>query len=243
MDGSARPVLGRRGVLRAGGLAGLGVTALALPPALAAASPGSDVELDPLEGATQVEVGTQSLFDAWTQQYGVTVTQQDPTNAICWQVFFAHRDLVIEASTEAAYGIATYEPGNNNFTWHVAVSTVPGIEGQFGEPFVVAEQSAVAYVAGGLITTTSTARLAVPSGHYFLLGSVRGPFYRAFRSLAEPRTAMRGGVAQVTAVNRVYYGAHASQFDPAQLPQQLGGPGTFFSELEWFVTVMSLRLP
>ncbi len=228
----------RRDLLRSGGAVGLGISALALPAASAAASGALS---GAPEGAALVTTTSGDWFDAWTERSGVTTSDRDPTNSICWQLFLAHRPLTIASGTVEAYGMATYANGSNAWTWSASVSTTPGTIGDFDTPVTVSTRGGGAYVAGGLSPSTASATLSVPAGHHFLIGVKDGPFYRAFRTLAASRTAIIGGVAQVTAVNRVYYAPHASSDQAVQLPSQVGGPGTFFTQLDGYAAVLSIR--
>lgn len=231
--------VGRRDIA---GLGTLGIASLMLPAASASASTvdGPTGGSAP-DGATEVAWTDGALFDAWTERSGVTSSDRAPTNTISWQLYLAHVDLEIPSGTTDAYGINTYFPGGNTWDWYVSVSSVADAIGSFAAPTRVARDSA-SYVTGGFYLSNATADLSVPAGHHFLVGVRGGPYYRSFRTIAAPRTAMIGASAQFTALDRVYYGDHGSQTTGAeQLPSQIGGTGTFYTQLDGYAAVISIR--
>ena len=144
--------------------------------------------------------------------------------------------------TAEAYGVGTATSGTNSWTWYAAVSAVPATVGSVGTPFQVGRNAAAgntSYAAGGFSAGPATADLSVPAGHYFLIGLGNGPFYRATRAIAAPRTGQVGGSPAVTAMDVLYrnttYGAAAT------VPTQLGGAGAGYTEHDGTVLVSSLR--
>jgi hypothetical protein len=227
----------RREVLQ--GTAALGLSALVLPAASVAASVG------PLhsQGATQITWSDGSLFDVWSERT-TTESDLDPTRKLCWQPFQAHVDLHVPRAVADALGVATYFSGSNSWFWNIVVSGEADVLGAFGPATPLVTQTSVNYEAGGFTsTTTGNAAVSIPAGHYFMLGLRNGPLYRAFRELDAPRTAIAGGVAQFTALNRVYYGPDAAFFPTSsEIPRAVGGESDLFVEEDGVVAVISLRL-
>ncbi|MGA1775131.1 MAG: hypothetical protein ACO4BW_05855 [Nitriliruptoraceae bacterium] len=154
-------------------------------------------------------------------------------------MFQAHVAIEIPSGTSAAYGVNTYDSGENSWGWWASVSTVPDTIGLFASPFQVAADNR-SYTSGELCTAAATATLQVPAGRYFLIGvGNEGPFFRCFNTLAASRTAVIGSTPQFSALNRVYYGVHYNV--GAQLPDQVGGTGTFFTQLDGYAAVISIR--
>lgn len=216
---------------------GAGISSVMLPGAAAATS----ITSGPPEGTTSVAWTDGDLFDAWTSRSGVTTSDLSPTNAICWQVLQAHRAITIASGTASAYGINTYLSGDNTWTWWGAVSTVANTLGSFGAPFTLTSSNSYIYAPGGFSTATATATLSVPAGHYFMLGVRGGPYYRSFRTIDGPRTAAADGIPVLSAIDRVYYGPHSSSSQAAVIPSQVGGTGTFFTEVSGHTAVLSIR--
>lgn len=224
----------RRTVL---GATGAGITSFMLPGAASAASSGDGTS--PPDGTTGVAWTSGDLFDAWSSRSGVTSSDQPGTNTISWQLFQAHVAIEIPSGTSEAYGVNTYAIGNNSWTWWASVSTAPDTIGLFASPFQVAAD-ARGYTSGEFCTAAATATLQVPAGRYFLIGvGNEGPFYRCFNTLAASRTAVIGSTPQFSALNRVYYGVQYNA--GAELPDQVGGTGTFFTQLDGYAAVISIR--
>ena len=225
----------RRTVL---GATGAGITSFMLPGAASAASSGDGTS--PPDGTTSVAWTSGDLFDAWSSRSGVTSSDQPATTSISWQLFQAHVDIEIPSGTSAAYGVNTYDSGENSWGWWASVSTVPDTIGLFASPFQVVAVSNKVYTSGELCTAAATATLQVPAGRYFLIGVGNlGPLYRCFNTLAASRTAVIGSTPQFSALNRVYYGVNGNSGAP--LPSQVGGTGTFFTQLDGYAAVISIR--
>ncbi len=209
----------RRGVIAG---ASFGVASMVLPAAAAAASP-----VNPIPDSEPVAWASGDLFETWTSRSSTT---SDPgsTLGLDWQVFYAHRTLTIPNGTSGAYGIATTTDGSNSWRWFAAISTTTATLGSFGAPFEVGRNpnaGSTSYVAGGFTEGPATGDLVVPSGRYFVIGLWNGPFYRAVRELAAPRTGEIGGVPAVTALNVVYRSPYDAAV-PGSVPTQLGGSTT-----------------
>jgi len=214
----------------------LGIAGLLLPSAVAAAS-----STNPITDAAAIDWSAGELFDAWSERTSTTSDLGDSLG-LDWQVFYAHRSLTIANGTAGAYGIGTRLAGTNSWFWHAAISTVPMTLGSFGAPFDVGRNAAsgnTTYTEGGFSAGPAVATLTVPADRYFLIGLSNGPFYRAVRTLASPRTGQFGGGPAVTALNVVYRnGAFGTAI---AVPSQLGGEGTGFTQYDGRSLVASLR--
>lgn len=226
----------RRRLLGAGGAAGLGIVSSALPAASAAASVAN-----PIPTADSVAWTSGDLFDAWSAS---TSTSSDlgASNGLDWQVFFAHQSLSIASGIPEAYGIGTRTSGINSWVWYAAVSSSAATLGAFGTPLEVGRNATsgnTSYTSGGLNLGPSTGTLTVPAGRYFLIGLYGGPFYRAARTAADPRTGETSGSPAVTAVNVVY--RRTANPQSIEVPSQLGGGGSGFTEYDGYSLVASVR--
>jgi len=216
--------------------AALGITGLLLPSSVAAAS-----TTNPIADAAAIDWSTGELFDAWSDRTSAS-SDLGSSLGLDWQVFYAHRALTIANGTAQAYGIGTYLAGTNSWFWHAAISTAPMTLGSFGAPFEVGRNASsgnTSYTEGGFSAGPAVADLTVPAGRYFLIGLTNGPFYRAARTLAAPRTGQYGGGPAVTALNIVY--RNATFNTPIAVPSQLGGDGTGYTQRDGHSLVASFR--
>lgn len=192
----------RRDTLRFSAGIGLGMSTSVLPAAAAAATGGAT---GAPEGSTLVTWSSGEQFDAWSSPT-TTESDQPTTDGNVWQLFQAHQAIENTSGTADGLGIATTANaphGFDDFFWYAAVSGADDTIGSINNIRSLANVFGPDYTAGGLLTSDPTATVTIPAGRYFVIGQNEGPTYRAVRTLAASRTAVSGGVAQFTAVNRV----------------------------------------
>ena len=194
----------------------------------------------PVDVGTQVAWSSNTYFDSWTSQSGVTTTDAGSldTNNLVWQMFYAHVALTLRSSSGTRYGINPRLNGTNTISCRAAISSVANTIGSFAADTQYGTGSG-AYTSGVLREFAFTSTLNIPADRYFLLGIVSGPFYRCFKTLAANRTATIGGSNIVTVFNKFWHGAWPSG-PTTGIPTQLGGAATF-TEISGYMPVTSFK--
>lgn len=180
-----------------------------------------------------------TFFDNWTSQSGVTLSNNDPTNDFCWQLYFSHQALTVSADGQNRLGLNTYLNGNNSWTWWLSLSTVDNTLGSFSSPQQATNNVNFTYATGGFNSSPMSTTLTIPANRYFLIGISTGPYYKTFRTLLKPRTAVIGSTPYLTVLRTVYYATHNSGL--LGIPSQLGGPTNGYLEFTDRVMVSSIR--
>lgn len=199
---------------------------------------GRTVFSNPPAIGTAVSWTVGTYFDAYSSQSGVTTNDLANTNNMCWQMFYAWKDLTIAAAASTT-AINTTANGNNTITFVRSVGNVPNASRYF--PAATTISSALTgYVAGGFNQFTTTVATTIPAGRYFLIGVTSGPFYRSFKTLADNRTAQVSGESYVTAINRVWHGGWPSG-PTAGIPTQLDGATSGYTQYNGYSPVISVK--
>lgn len=192
----------------------------------------------------QPEVGTAvawqvgTYFDSFSSQSGVTTNDLANTNNMCWQLYYAWKDLTISAAANTT-AINTAINGTNTVTFVRSVGNVPNAARYFPAATTISSAS-TSYVAGGFNQYTTTVSTTIKAGQYFLIGVTSGPFYRSFKTLAANRTAQVAGESYVTAINTVWHGGWPSG-PTAGVPTQLGGTTAGYTQYDGYVPVISVK--
>lgn len=181
-----------------------------------------------------------TYFDSYTSQSGVTTSDLSPTNNMCWQLFYAWKDVTIGTGA-VGLGVNTYANGTNSIQYWRSTSSATSASGSFPSATQIGSSAGnFSYSAGGFNEVTPSASSTITAGKYFLIGTVNGPYYRTFKTLAANRTAQVSGVSYVTALNRIWYGPWPSG-PTSGIPNQIGGPTSGYTEYNGYVPVMSVK--
>lgn len=187
---------------------------------------------------TAVAWSLGTYFDSYTSQSGVTTNDLANTNNMCWQLFYAWKDLTISAAANTT-AINTAANGSNTVTFRRSVGNVSDAALYFPAETTISN-SLTNYVAGGFNQYTTTVATSIPAGRYFLIGVTSGPFYRSFKTLAANRTAQVSGESYFTAINKVWHGGWPSG-PTTGIPTQLGGTTTGYTQYDGYVPVLSVK--
>lgn len=194
--------------------------------------------------STQPDIGTAvawtlgTYFDTYTSQSGVTTNDLANTNNMCWQLFYAWKDLTISAAANTT-AINTTTNGTNTVAFRRSVGNVSDAARYFPAETTISSASTT-YAAGGFNQYTTTVATSISAGKYFLIGVTSGPFYRSFKALAANRTAQVSGESYFTAINKVWHGGWPSG-PTSGIPTQLGGTTTGFTQYDGYVPVLSVK--
>lgn len=182
------------------------------------------------------QVGT--YFDSFSSQSGVTTNDLANTNNMCWQLYYAWKDLTIAAAANTT-AINTTANGTNTVTFVRSVGNVPNAARYFPAATTISSAS-TSYIAGGFNQYTTTVATSIKAGQYFLIGVTSGPFYRSFKTLAANRTAQVAGESYVTAINTVWHGGWPAG-PTAGIPTQLGGTTAGYTRYDGYAPVISVK--
>lgn len=149
-------------------------------------------------------------------------TTQSPTNSPCWQLFYANTSVTFTQISQY-----TYTNGNNSWNYYISIAPSAGSMSFAGATVSsIGAQSSVGYTSGGVTTTNITSQ-TIPSGYYFLIGCVSGPYYKTFNSATSSYVFTLAGVPKVTMVNSTYWRNHGAADQTMNIPTQLGGSGVY----------------
>ena len=172
---------------------------------------------------TQVAWTSNTYFDSFSSQSGVTTTDAVPTNNMVWQMFYAHKAITIPADGISRLGINTYQSGNNSIVWWISKSSSTNTVGSFSTPAQISAQTLYNYSAGGFNQAVANSAASIPANTYFIVGVTAGPYYRSIKASGN-RTATIAGENVVTSINTVFLGPFGSPSGPSNgVPTALGG--------------------
>lgn len=196
------------------------------------------VFVNPPSVGTTVAWTLGTYFDSYTSQSGVTTNDLANTNNMCWQLYYAWKDLTISAAANTT-AINTAINGNNTVTFVRSVGNVTDAARYFPAATTISS-AATNYVAGGFNQYTTTVSTTIKAGQYFLIGVTNGPFYRSFKTLADNRTAQVSGESYVTAINKVWHGGWPTG-PTSGIPTQLGGTTSGYTQYDGYAPVISVK--
>jgi len=152
--------------------------------------------------------------------YSSTNTQS-PTNSPCWQLFYA-------TSNFSFTGVSQYvnTNGNNSWTWYYTIAPSANSLNFAGATVTNIGSDSRNYVANNYYTASVT-KTTVPSGYYFMVGCVVGPYYKVFNSASTDYIVSIGGSYRYVMKNVCYWRTHGAADQTMNIPTQLGGAGTY----------------